>query len=117
MNQPEFAGNGKLADARTESMLHHYAVMLFDDFQNDAKVTHIENRLRDLVRNYDDKVKWGKHDGIIFQPQTAGGEEVSGGNYPRVTLLKDGDTFSGKATTIRYEGDGRITVLEDKEKE
>ena len=74
----EFAGNGKLHDARAESLLHHYAVMLFDDFSNDAKVKHIENRLRDLLRNYDDKIKWGKRsDGIVFQPQAAGG------NYPR----------------------------------
>jgi len=60
MNQPEFAGNGKLHDARAEAMLHHYAVMLYDDFNNDAKVVHIENRLRDMLRNYDDNVRWGK---------------------------------------------------------
>lgn len=54
-----FAPQGILSDERAENLLHHYAVMLFDDFQNDGKVVHIENRLRDMIRNYDERVMWG----------------------------------------------------------
>jgi hypothetical protein len=121
----EFAGNGKLHDARAENMIHHYAVMLFDDFTNDAKVVHIENRLRDMLRNYDDNIKWGIRD-------------VSGGDYPRVRKspplmddrrwavyadmaesaprkVKDGEVFKGGEVTVCYEDDGSITVLDKEE--
>lgn len=57
-----FMPQGVLTDNRAESMIHHYSVMLFDDFQNDAKVFHIENRLRDLLRNYDESIRWNNKD-------------------------------------------------------
>lgn len=55
-----FAVNGSLRDPRAEVMIHHYAVMLYDDFQNNGKVYHIENRLRDMLRTYDEDIRWGK---------------------------------------------------------